>query len=72
MASKNNWIQGVNANKGALHRQLGYRVGQKIPSGLLNRIVDTPIGNKVKVRGEGKTVTPLLKQRANFARNVRK
>lgn len=33
MAKK--WIQGANIKKGALHRELGVPIGQKIPTGKL-------------------------------------
>lgn len=68
---KSFWIQGAHANKGALHKQLGYPESKKIPVGVLERIVETPIGDHVRVNGESRKVTHLLKSRANFARNVR-
>jgi hypothetical protein len=36
---------------GALHKQLGYSVKQKIPRGLLKTIKNTELGHKVKVKG---------------------
>ena len=68
--AKNNWIQGAtNPSKhGALHRQLGLPLTQKIPITKLRKIVKTPIGKKV---GKHK-VTRLLKERANFALNTQK
>jgi hypothetical protein len=68
----NFWIQGTKANKGALHKQLGYQKDTRLPDGLLKRIVDTPIGNKIRVKGESRINTRLLKSRANFALNTRK
>jgi hypothetical protein len=64
------WIQDATTNKtkGALHRQLGIPQSKTIPKKLLRDIVETPIGN----RSHGKTVTPLLKKRSNFALNVQK
>jgi hypothetical protein len=63
------WIQESKKGmkKGALHKQLGISEDKKISPKLLEKIVETPIGKKVK----GKTVTRLLKQRANWALNVR-
>ena len=62
----------IHMKKGALHKQLGYNEGHKIPTGVLDHIVKTPIGNHVRINGESKKVTHLLKSRANFARNVRR
>jgi hypothetical protein len=62
------WIQGAHPKKGALHRQLGIAEGRHITDKFLKEIVQTPIGNKAR----GRTVTPLLKKRVNFAFNVRK
>ena len=62
------FIQAAHIKKGALHKQLGYSMGEHIPTGLLREIVDTPIGNKAR----GRTVTSLLKKRANFALNIRR
>ncbi len=70
MPKKDNWIQKANSghNKGALHRQLGIPEDRKIPTQLLQDIVDTPLGK----RSHGHSVTWKLKSRANFALNVRK
>lgn len=62
------WIQKVHPRYGFLHRQLNIPKGEHIPTHLLHQIVATPIGGSV----QGQTVTKLLKQRANFALNVRK
>ena len=62
------WIQNAAPKKGALHRQLGYPLDQKIPFPVLQRIKYMPIGGHI----HGHTVTPLMKKRANFAMNVRK
>lgn len=63
------WIQESKKGmkKGALHKQLGIPSDEKIPSTLLRNIVKTPVGKKLK----GKKITKLLKQRANWALNVR-
>jgi hypothetical protein len=53
--------------KGALHRQLGYPKGEKIPTGLLRDIVRAPEGNIVR----GTKATGLLKKRANLALTMR-
>lgn len=66
------WIQKAKPSKGAFHRQLGYKEDEKIPTGVIDRIVDTPVGSKVRVHGESRRVTPLMKRRANFAKNVRR
>lgn len=66
----NKWIQKARRGKrkGALHRQLGIPIGQRIPKTKLRRIVRTPIGKKAC----GRTVTRTLKSRALFALNVQK
>jgi len=65
---KKKWIQHASKprKKGALHRQLGIPITQKIPIAKLRRIVKTPVGKKVGHH----TVTRLLKQRSQFALNV--
>ena len=67
---KEKWIQkGTSKHtKGALHRQLGIPQDKKIPKETLRHIVKTEIGKKT----HGRTVTPLLKKRANFALNAQK
>lgn len=67
------WIQQATTphTKGALHRQLGIPTWQKIPTYKLERIIATDIGKTAHIDGQIK-VTPLLKQRAIFALNVRK
>ena len=70
MKNKKYWIQktGVRKHKGALHRQLGYPKGKKIPTKLLTRISEANIGTKI-----GKhRVTPLLKKRAVLAKTLRR
>lgn len=62
------WIQRVHPRKGFLHRQMGVKPEEKIPTAMLRDIVNTPVGSHT----HGMTVTRLLKQRANFALNMRK
>jgi hypothetical protein len=52
------WIQ---------HARAHIKKGEIIPVPLLKEIVEAPLGTKV----QGHTVTAKLKQRANFALNVR-
>jgi len=63
-------------NEGALSHQLGIPVKDKIPTTLLERIVDVPIGSRVENPTEqGRRrfkVTRKLKQRALWALNVRR
>jgi hypothetical protein len=66
--TKDKWIQSVAPTKGALHKQLGYSQTEPIPKKVLHDIVGTNIGK----HSHGHTVTPLLKQRANFALNAQK
>lgn len=46
------WIQksGVSEHKGALHRQLGYKKGEKIPTGELLKLEHAPgkLGHRVR------------------------
>jgi len=73
---KKKWIQKVVKpnERGLLHKQLGIPTKQRIPKTLVQKIVKTPIGRKIKnPTKKGKRiikVTRLLKQRANFALNV--
>lgn len=66
--AKRQWIQGVHVKKGALHKQLGLGVDEHISTALLDRINRKKVGTHI----DGVTVTPLLKKRANFARNMRR
>jgi len=70
------WIQQLNLKKGALHRQLGFPEDKKIPVGLLQKIVNANIGDKIayKVNGKRKviTITRLLKKRATLALTFRR
>jgi hypothetical protein len=63
------WIQRSKSHikKGALRKQLHIKEGKTIPIDTLKKIVQTPIGGRVR----GVTVTRLVKQRANWAVNVR-
>ncbi len=65
---KQKWIQGATTTKtkGALHKQLGISPDKTIPKKTLRDIIGTDIGKHT----HGKKVTPLLKQRANFALNA--
>ena len=58
--------------KGALHKQLGYDEDEKIPAGIIKKITDGEVGSKVKVNGEEKTITALMKKRANLAKTLKK
>jgi hypothetical protein len=61
------WIPS-DIKKGGLHSMLGIDQSKPIPTSTLNKIKNAEPGSKVN----GKTVTPLMKKRANFAANVRK
>jgi hypothetical protein len=62
------WIGKAKAKPGALHAQIGYPLGNKIPTSVLNRIQHAREGTQIN----GHAVTPLMKKRANFALNMRK
>lgn len=68
MPRRTKWIQAAAPTPGALHRQLGYAAGDKLPKGLLKEIYHAPVGNTVR----GHKVTTLLKRRAVFAVNAQK
>jgi hypothetical protein len=71
MSAPRRWIQTVHPKKGALHRQLGIAPSRGIPTRVLDRVMAAPVGGTVTVRGRAVRVTPLLKKRVTFARNVR-
>jgi len=74
--TKKKWIQNVvrPSERGLFHKQLGISVKQRIPKTLVEKIVKTPIGKRI--RNPTKTgkrrlkVTLLAKRRAVFALNV--
>jgi hypothetical protein len=71
MQEKKKWIQDTEMKKGALHKQLGYDEDEKIPAGVLKKIVDSEVGSKVKIKGEEHTITALMKKRANLAKTLK-
>ena len=72
MSESEKWIQDTNMKKGALHKQLGYDEDEKIPAGILKKIVDGEIGSEVEIKGKKKTITALMKKRANLAKTLKK
>lgn len=71
MQEKKKWIQDTKMKKGALHKQLSYDEDEKIPAGILKKIVDGEVGSKVKIKGEEHTITALMKKRANMAQTLK-
>jgi len=69
--SAERWIQEARIKKGALHRQLGYTVDQKIPLGVLQTIKERGVGAHVRTPAGTLTITNKMKKRANFALNIR-
>lgn len=69
------FIQEAHIKKGALHNQLGISKSEKIPSSLLDKIINAKPGAIiVNPSSSGKKrikVTRLLDRRALFARNLR-
>ena len=65
------WIQDTKMKKGALHKQLGYDEDEKIPPGVIKKIIDGEVGSKVKIKGEEHTITALMKKRANLAHTLK-
>ncbi len=76
MKKVNKWIQKAHLKKGGLSRQLGIPEKDNIPMTFLNKIVKAEKGSKVhnptKMGKRVVTVTPLLKKRANMARNLKR
>jgi hypothetical protein len=66
------WIQKAfkGHHKGALHRQLGIPLHEKIPMYILEHIIKSPLGHTDTINGHPVAVTPLLKKRANFLLNI--
>lgn len=70
------WIQKVVEphERGALHRQLGIPIRERIPKTLLKKIQSAKKGERIRnPTSVGKRIIPvttLLKQRVNFALNV--
>ena len=58
-----------NIKKGALHKQLGYKLSDKIPKSVLNKIIKAKIGDVLIINGKKIKITGLLKKRVNFALN---
>lgn len=62
------WIQKAKLKKGTLSRQLGIPEKDNIPIALLEKVKKANVGTKVK----GRTVTMLMKKRANLALNLKR
>ncbi len=69
---KKQWVQTAlrNDKKGALHRQLKIRPGNKIPKSVLLNIASKKVGTYFVLFGEKRRVTVLLKRRVQFALNI--
>jgi hypothetical protein len=72
MTEAEKWIQDTNMKKGALHKQLGYDEDEKIPAGILKKIVDGEVGSEVEIKGRKIKITALMKKRANLAKTLKK
>ena len=48
-----------------------YDEDEKIPAGIINKIMDGEVGSKVKIKGEEHTITSLMKKRANMAKTLK-
>lgn len=66
------WIQQAHLKPGALSRQLGIPERENIPMGLLETIRSAPVGGHVRGPHGWIPITPLLKQRATVARNLKR
>lgn len=68
------WMQEAfkHSHKGALHRQLGIPINNKIPKYILEHIVNSKVGHSDMIYGYRVTITALLKKRAQFLLNVEK
>ena len=57
--------------EGTLHKALGYKEKETIPTGKINEIVKEGAGGTVKKKsGETVKITPKLVKKANFARSA--
>ncbi len=70
--AKERWIQGIDLKKGALHRQLGIPEDQKIPMGLLEKILIATPGDVIVWKGKKIKVTEKLQKRARLAKTFKK
>jgi hypothetical protein len=67
------WAQNVDVKEGTLHKALGISIDQKIGKTLINKIVNTPIGEKIATpSGKSKKITSEMKHKALYAKNVNK
>jgi hypothetical protein len=66
------WAQDIDIKKGTLHRALGIKPENKVGSALINKIVNTPIGETITAPKGKVKITRELKSKANFARNIQK
>ncbi len=67
------WAQDIDIKKGTLHKALGIPESRKIGKTLINKIVNTPIGEKVTTpSGKSKKITSEMKHKALYAKNVNK
>lgn len=60
----------IRFKKGALHRQLKIPESEDIGMSNLNKISKAEIGTMVTIKGKKFKVTPLLKKRAVFGKNI--
>jgi len=60
----------IRFKKGALHRQLKIPEDQDIGMANLNKIAKAELGSMVTIKGKKFKVTPLLKKRAVFGKNI--
>jgi len=69
------WIQKIHLKRGVLHRQLGIPHNEKIPMGLLNKIISAKPGDTItnpsKLGKRKIKVTPVLEKRANLAKSLK-
>jgi len=76
MRRKKKWIQKTGLKKGALSRQLGIPIEEKIPMELLTKIIRAKPGetirNPSKIGKRSIKVTRLMERRAILARNLKR
>ncbi len=69
---KKKWIQDIHMKKGALHKELGYSEDEKIPKGILKKIIDGEVGSEIEIKGEKHKITAKMKKRASLANTLEK
>jgi hypothetical protein len=67
------WAQKVDVKEGTLHKKLGIPESKPVGKTLINKIVNTPIGETITTPGGKKVkIDRTTKAKATFAKNLNK